>query len=156
MTRAPSLDAGSFMEQLPVSARQTLDAMLEARTFEPGEILLREGQPTTFLGIVRSGRVALRLLVPGRGPTTVLTIEEGELVGWSALVPPYRATATAVALVATDVAAVDAGTIQAAVVDAPAFAAALFPGILETVAGRLGESWSQLLDLFGGSAVEPW
>jgi CRP/FNR family cyclic AMP-dependent transcriptional regulator len=147
---------GTFLERLPNGAREQLDGMLGVRRFAGGEVLLREGDPTRFLGLVKEGRVALRLAVPDRAPTTVLTIEPGELVGWSALVPPYRATATAVALVPTSIAAVDAATIQSALADDPVFAAALLPRVLEAVAGRLGESWSQLLDLFGQSAVEPW
>jgi CRP-like cAMP-binding protein len=131
-----------------------LGLVREAR-FAPGEIVLREGVPTPFLGIVTSGRIGLRLHVPERGATTVLTIDAGELLGWSALVPPYRSTATAVALETTVVAVFDAVTLRGEMAD-PAFAAAILASVLEAVAGRLGESWSQLLDLFGGPGIDPW
>ena len=36
-----------------------------------------------------TGRVALRVRVPERGPPTILTVEPGDVVGWSALVPPF-------------------------------------------------------------------
>ena len=45
-----------------------------ASTYGAGTEILREGDPTSALGIVASGRVALRLRVPERGPTTVLTV----------------------------------------------------------------------------------
>lgn len=147
---------GTFIERLPDGTREQLEGMLRPRTFEANDVLLREGEPTSFLGVVREGRVALRLSVPDRRPTTILTIEPGELVGWSALVPPYRATATAVATTSGSLATVDAARIQAALAADPRFAAAIFPQVLEAVASRLGESWGQLLDLFGQSAMEPW
>src|SRR5437899_9211249 len=36
--------------------------------------------------------------VPGKGWVTTMTIEPGDIFGWSALVPPHRATATAVVI----------------------------------------------------------
>ena len=33
----------------------------------------------------------LRVRVPERGPITILTVEPGDVVGWSAVVPPFRA-----------------------------------------------------------------
>ena len=45
-----------------------------------------------------SGRVALRTLVPERGMVTILTVEPGDVVGWSAVVPPHRATSTGIAI----------------------------------------------------------
>src|SRR3989304_1146259 len=50
--------------------------------------------PPPGFGLARSGRVALRLHVPGRGQVTILTVEPGDIYGWSAIVPPYRSTST--------------------------------------------------------------
>jgi CRP-like cAMP-binding protein len=150
------IEASAFMERLEPSARERLTAMLRPATFEPGETVIREGGPTPFLGIVVRGRIALRVHVPERGPMTVLTIDPGELLGWSALVAPHRSTATAVALEPTRIAAFDVEPLAKAMQDDPAFAAAVLARVLESVAGRLGESWDQLLDLFRGSGVEPW
>ncbi len=150
-----AVQASAFVEGLPNPARERLLGLVRHASFVAGEVVLREGAQTPFLGVVASGRVALRLMVPGRGETTVLTIESGELLGWSALVAPYRSTATAVALEQTEVGIVDADVLRAEM-DDPAFAAAILSGVLVAVAGRLGESWYQLLDLFGASGREPW
>jgi CRP/FNR family cyclic AMP-dependent transcriptional regulator len=145
-----------FTKRLAPDARDRFLALLHNAAFPAGDQILREGSPTPFLGLVTRGRVALRLEVPGRGPTTILTIEPGELLGWSALVPPYRSTATAVALTATEIALVEAEAFQVALAADPLLAAAILPSVLEAVGARLGESWSQLLDLFGARTGEPW
>jgi CRP/FNR family cyclic AMP-dependent transcriptional regulator len=57
--------------------------------FEPGAYLFREGEEADRLFILRHGRVALEILVPGRGPVVIDTPEEGEVIGFSWLFPPY-------------------------------------------------------------------
>lgn len=150
------VEASAFMERLEPAARERLESMLRIATFAVGDLVIREGGPTPFLGIVVRGRVALRVHVPERGAMTVLTVDAGELLGWSALVPPHRSTATAIALEPTSIVVFDAEPLSRAMGEDPAFAAAVLARVLEAVAGRLGESWDQLLDLFGGSGVEPW
>ena len=58
--------------------------------FEPGAYLFREGDPADQVFIVRRGRVALEINAPGRGPVVLDTSEQGEVIGFSWLFPPYR------------------------------------------------------------------
>ena len=55
-----------------------------------GTLLFREGKRADRFYLIRKGRIALEVLVPGRGRTVVDTLDAGEVVGWSWLVPPYR------------------------------------------------------------------
>jgi CRP-like cAMP-binding protein len=57
--------------------------------YAAGEFLFREGQESDASYLVRSGRVALEISVPGRGPVQLQTVEAGEVLGWSWLYPPY-------------------------------------------------------------------
>ena len=125
-------------------------------SYDAGAAILREGEPTPFLGVVVEGRVGLRLSVPERGDQTVVTIEPGELVGWSAVVPPYRASANAVALEPTRLLAFDAARLRDLLATDREAAAELLPILLATMSDRLMTSWHQLLDLFAGQAAEPW
>lgn len=120
------------------------------------EILLREGEPTPYLGIVTSGRVALRMRLPGRGPVTIATVEAGDIVGWSAVVAPYRATSTAIAVEATEIVALDGAPLRQALDADEDLASALYPRILRSVARRLEGTRLQLLDLFGGPEDRAW
>jgi CRP-like cAMP-binding protein len=60
--------------------------------FEEGQYLFHEGEPTDQLYLIRQGRVALEIVAPGRGAITFQTISEGEIIGVSWLLPPYRWT----------------------------------------------------------------
>jgi CRP/FNR family cyclic AMP-dependent transcriptional regulator len=58
--------------------------------FEAGEHLFRTGEPANEFYLIRHGRVALDMVVPGRDALTFQTAEPGEVVGVSWLVPPYK------------------------------------------------------------------
>jgi CRP-like cAMP-binding protein len=139
----------------PVSGR--LASLARPVDFETGSIVLREGVDTPFLGAILSGRVALRLRVPELGDRiTIVTIEPGELIGWSAVVHPFRATVDAVATEPTRLLAIDAAALRALLATDAELAAELLPLILESVSDRLGASWQQLLDMYATHAGQQW
>lgn len=141
---------------LPASVQARLVDLAVVAEYAAGATILREGAAIPFLGIVESGRVGLRLHVPGRGSHTITTIEPGELLGWSAVVPPYRATSQAIALEPTRIRGWDAITLRRRLAADRDLAAETLPAIVVCVSDRLTTSWQQLLDLFGTSPVDPW
>jgi CRP-like cAMP-binding protein len=154
--RPGTLAETRFGARLPASARARLEPWLRLVEYAPGSELLREGDPTDALGIIRRGRVAIRLRVPERGPTTILTVEPGDVIGWSAVVPPHRATSTVVALQPTEVLVIAGAALRAELESDPAMAAAVYRVLLESLARRLTGTRMQLLDLFTPGGVEPW
>ena len=58
--------------------------------FNAGELICREGQPADHFYLIRAGKIALEIHVPGRGGRTIQTLGAGEILGWSWLVPPYN------------------------------------------------------------------
>ena len=58
--------------------------------FAPGTFLFREGESADEFYLLREGRVALQLHIPGRSPLVIATLGGGDLVGASWLVAPYR------------------------------------------------------------------
>jgi CRP/FNR family cyclic AMP-dependent transcriptional regulator len=145
-----------FVAGLAPSERRRLGALAVRRTAGPGDVLLHEGAPTTVLGIITQGRVALRLQVPGRGAITILTVEPGDVFGWSALVPPYRSTSTIVAVEPTEAIVFDAVALRAALEEDDGLAASLYPRILRSVSRRLEATRMQLLDVFGRDPDTAW
>jgi CRP/FNR family transcriptional regulator, cyclic AMP receptor protein len=55
-----------------------------------GEFVFKEGQESNAAYLLREGRIALEIAVPGRGPAELQTVEAGEVLGWSWLYPPFR------------------------------------------------------------------
>ena len=66
--------------------------------FEPGDVIFEEGEPAHRFYLIRTGKVALQLVSYRIEPFTLMTLEEGDIIGWSWLFPPYRWKFTAKAL----------------------------------------------------------
>jgi CRP-like cAMP-binding protein len=144
---------GASLDEMTVDR---LAGFARRRTAAVGEILFVEGSQTNELGVLVSGRLALRMLVPERGLVTILTVEPGDLYGWSAIVPPNRATSTGVAVEASEMIAFDGMALRMALADDLALAAAFYPRVLQAVARRLSATRLQLLDLFSHRDMDPW
>lgn len=57
--------------------------------FDKDEVIFREGQKANQFYVIREGSVALDIHAPGE-VITIDTVEDGEVLGWSWLVPPYH------------------------------------------------------------------
>ncbi len=142
------LNATWFGANLPPEAQVRLVGLARRYQAPAGTTLLTEGQLANEIGIVLSGRVSLRTLVPEQGWVTILTVEPGDIFGQSALVPPYRSTSTVVALQPVDVLALDGPGLRAALAADHDLAAVLYPRVLQALARRLNATRLQMLDLF--------
>jgi CRP/FNR family transcriptional regulator, cyclic AMP receptor protein len=118
--------------------------------------LLREGEDTRELSVIVEGRVALSEHVAGRGAVTLLTVEPGDIFGWSTLIPPYKATSTVVSLEAVTVVAFDGARLRERVSQDCELAAGIYPRLLEALARRLGATRRQLIDVYGTEQSEAW
>ena len=58
--------------------------------FEPGTFIFHEGEDADRFYLIREGKVALQICSDRRGPINILTLGEGDILGWSWLFPPYR------------------------------------------------------------------
>ena len=58
--------------------------------FDAGVYLVKEGQEANEFFLIRRGRVAVEIFAPQHKPTIVETLGEGEILGWSWLLPPYQ------------------------------------------------------------------
>ena len=118
--------------------------------------LLREGDDTGELSILVSGRIALTEHVAGRGSVTLMSAEPGDVFGWTAIIPPFRATATVVSLEPVKVIAVEAEALRAELKADCILAAGVYPRLAEALAHRLEATRQQLLDLYGSEQRPPW
>jgi CRP/FNR family transcriptional regulator, cyclic AMP receptor protein len=58
--------------------------------FDTGMYIFHEGEEASQFYLIRQGKVALEIFAAQYGPITIETIEEGEVLGWSWIFPPYR------------------------------------------------------------------
>ena len=117
--------------------------------FDGGATLFRTGDAADRFYVIRTGRVALELVAPGRDPLVVDTVDAGEVLGWSWLVPPHRWFCDGRAVTPTSVVALD-GTCLRTKCDAdPAIGYRLLQRVAHVMYERLNSSRLRLLDLYG-------
>ena len=147
LAEAPTF-AGMTAEQLELIAGCAVNEV-----FAPGAFLLRENQPANRFYVIRRGTVALETFVPHRGALTLETIEAGDVLGWSWLVPPYRTEFDARALEETHAIAFDAACLRGKAEDDPALGYELMRRFVPVMVGRLQATRLRLLDVYGHVAA---
>jgi CRP/FNR family transcriptional regulator, cyclic AMP receptor protein len=152
-TLVAALNATRFGSGLPPETQTRLAALARRVETPAGTILLTEGEVAEEFGILLSGRIALRTLVPERGMVTILTIEPGDIWGWSAIVPPFRSTSTVVAIEPVISLVFEGASLRIALREDCVLASVMYPRMLQAVSRRLAASRLQLLDLFAGDAT---
>ena len=58
--------------------------------FKKGDHIFREGAPADTFYLIREGKVAVEVSAPQHEPIIVATLVEGEILGWSWLLAPYK------------------------------------------------------------------
>jgi CRP/FNR family transcriptional regulator, cyclic AMP receptor protein len=114
--------------------------------------LFREGDPADRFFLIRHGRVALEIMAPGRGPLRLLTLGEGEIVGVSWLVPPYRWIFDAQALEVTRAVAIDARCLRDKAESDHDFGYEMMKRFMTLLVERLHAAQLQVLDVYGAHA----
>lgn len=120
-------------------AAETL-ALGSRLTVMSGDVLFALGAPATHLYIVERGRLRLTLPMQVGGREEDVLVEErrsGEMLGWSALIPPYRFTLKATALIETGVIAIPADALRRHFADRPAVGAAISLNLAVVIGQRL-------------------
>ncbi len=116
--------------------------------FDPGEFVFRAGEEANQFYVVRSGRVSVEVIAPQRGPITIETVGDGDLLGWSWLIPPFHWHFDARALNLTRAIALDARCLRNKCEADPAFGYELLKRFSQIMEHRLEATRLQLLDLY--------
>ena len=117
--------------------------------FEAGQYLFREGEPADAFFLIRHGRAALELHAPERGAVTFQTLSEGEVVGVSWLIPPYRWTYDARALTLVRAIAMDAACLRQKCEDDHDLGYDMIKRFMPVLIQRLQATRLQILDVYG-------
>jgi CRP-like cAMP-binding protein len=155
-----AIGATWFGAGIPAPSLERLASLGRVRDADPGELLLVEGSPTTELALILYGRVGVTAREPGRGEVMLMTVEPGDIVGWSVLVTQLPATATVRVIEQTRLVAFPGEELRSALAQDPVLSAAVHRQALDAVARRLMATRHQLLDLGesrdSGSGSESW
>jgi CRP/FNR family transcriptional regulator, cyclic AMP receptor protein len=117
--------------------------------FKPGEFIGREGDPADEFYLVRHGKVTVETFAPGRGPVTIDTVVEGEVMGWSWMIPPYTSHFDARALELTRAIRVDAACLRKKLEEDHDLGYEVMKRFVQLILRRLHNTRLQLLDWYG-------
>jgi CRP-like cAMP-binding protein len=113
-----------------------------------GDYLFHEREDADQLFVLRKGRVALDVHVPGQGLCVVSTVDAGEVVGWSWFVPPYQWYFDARAVTAVSAVSVDAGCLREKCAADPALGYTLMTRVAQVMYQRLQAARLRTLDFY--------
>jgi len=120
--------------------------------FDKGNVILHEGEEANEFYFIREGLVALELMAPTKRVTRVQTIGEGDILGWSWLVPPYRWRFDARACQSTRALAFDGKCLRLKCEEDHDLGYELLKRFTAVVTERLDATRLQVLDLYCVSA----
>lgn len=116
--------------------------------FPAGEFLFREGEDASQFYLLREGRVAVQVVTCGRAPITIQTLGEGEVLGWSWLIPPYRWRFAAQATEPVRAFALDGKCLRSKCEEDHDLGYALLKRFSHIIAQRLQATRMQLLEIY--------
>lgn len=89
-TLEPILAEHPFLKGLDPQHIQLVVGCASNVAFNAGQYIFREGEEANEFYIIRHGKVAVEVHAAERGTITIQTIGEGEILGWSWLIPPHN------------------------------------------------------------------
>jgi CRP-like cAMP-binding protein len=117
--------------------------------FNAEEVIFREGEEANRFYLIRHGKVAVETFVPGRGPVIIQTLGEGDLLGWSWLIAPYRWRFDARAVESIRAIAFDGECLRGKCEEDRSLGYELMKRIAHVMEQRLEATRLQLLDVYG-------
>jgi CRP-like cAMP-binding protein len=143
------LGSHPFFAGLNAGAMRLIAGCASNVHFAEGEFLFEEGHEANQFWVIRRGRVAMQLQSPGRGAIVTDTMDEGEVVGWSWLVPPYRFFADGRAVTPVSATALDGACLRGKCEADPELGYQLLKRVTSVMYQRLQSTRIRLLDLYG-------
>lgn len=142
-----------FMRRLDERSIRLIGGCAANVRFDPGKYIFREGDAADHFFLIRAGQVALETYVPGRGPLVFLTLQPGDILGISWLVPPYRYRYDTRAVTLTRALAFDAKCLRDKCDADPAVGYELMKRMVPALVERLEAARLQTMDVYGPASA---
>jgi len=118
-------------------------------SFKKGDVIFREGEEAKEFYLVLKGKVSLEIDGASRGNIAIHTVEDGEILGWSWLIPPHEWAFTASVKEDVEAIALDGLCIRSKCEGDHALGYLLLTQFSTVLAKRLESARVQLLDVYG-------
>jgi CRP-like cAMP-binding protein len=89
-TIEPLLAAHPFLKGLDPKHLKLIVGCASNKVINPGQFIFHEGEEADSFYFIRQGRVTVEVFSPEGGAITIQTCTDGDVLGWSWLIEPYR------------------------------------------------------------------
>lgn len=114
--------------------------------FKAGEVILKEGGQADKFYLIRQGKVAIYIAQPQS--ITIQTIREGDILGWSWLIPPYNYRFSARAVEDVRAIALDGKCLRGKCEENKELGYDIMKRLVNVLTERLEATRLQLLDIY--------
>jgi len=145
MTKLDVLKRCPFVRELNDEQLSRMAEIAASEVFEVGESLCRQGRTQEKIYLIEEGLVGIYLEM---GPVCQRQLQAAsnfEVVGWSALMPPYRCTTTVKAMETTKVLALKGNDLLALCDTNPEIGYKVNRGLASLISIRLQHAFTQLM-----------
>jgi CRP/FNR family transcriptional regulator, cyclic AMP receptor protein len=116
--------------------------------YSAGDPIVSEGEAANRMFLIRYGKVALQIHSPNHGPIIIQTLDPGEVLGWSWMMPPYKWHFDAVAVDETRAISLDGECLRKKCANDPKLGYELMSRVAELVVERLNSTRLQLIQAY--------
>ncbi len=138
-----------FLEGMDTDTVELLSGCATNTHARPGEYLFHQGDAADRFYIIRHGSIAIEVHRPGQGSIVVDNLGEGETLGFSWLVDPFRYMFDARAITETSCVSLDGVCLRGKCEADPRLGYELLKRVAHTMYDRMHASQVRLLDIYG-------
>jgi len=127
------------------SELEKIVGMTQEKEFEAGASIFSAGDSANDLYVIEEGRVAIQMALPktlgyAARRITVDVVSKNEIVGWSAIVEPYRYTFNAMCMQHTIALSINAAKLKALLRDNSVLDTQVMKGLIKILAAGLNDA----------------
>ena len=142
------LEQHPFFQGMDSQYHQLIVGCAANERFNAGEYIFREGEAANKFYLIRHGSIALEIHRPGRESLMIDTLYEGDILGWSWLIPPYHCFLDARATQLTRLVSLDAQCLRGKMEDDHELGYELYQRFMPIIAQRLHAAQLQMIDMY--------
>ena len=145
MEKIDVLKRTPYIRELEDEHLKILATMCRSRTFQAGERLVRQGKTQEHIYVIEDGLVGIYLELAPTVRRQIQAAANFEVVGFSAMLPPYRARSTAIAIETTRALAFNGKELAGLCASNPKMGCLIHRGLASLIALRLQYAYTQLI-----------
>ncbi len=140
-----------FFADLTEEELENLRYLCEERSYKKGDLIFEEGSSAEYLYVLKEGKISIDIKVTGDRYLSVLTLSRfAEPFGWSALIPPYRFTASVRCVEDTRVIAINGKELKKLIEEDYRMGFLIMSRIAKLISDRARSARLQLIHTFYG------